>query len=658
MKRISIYFFIKETILGIVNAILMIFSGALIAGFFIYQYQTPPVSDLSHFAPAETSTIYDRTGKIPLYEMHGEENRKVLAHDEIPDIVRKATIAAEDKKFYSHFGIDVFSILRALKKDIEERGMSQGGSTITQQLARNIYLTREKTLERKMWETFIAFKLERNFTKDQILDLYLNEVPYGSNAYGIEAAAETYFKKNAKDLSLNEAVFLSALPKAPSYFSPYGSHRDEIVARYKDILDQLAEMKVFPQEDIDEAKNSDILDEIVPFHEPIIAPHFVFYVIDELEKKYGKDFLERGGLKVVTTLDVNMQKMAEQSVAEGVVRNAARGAENAALVALDPKSGEILAMVGSRDYFDKSIDGEVNVITEKRQPGSSFKPIVYATAFEKGFQPETLIADVPTNFGPQGNGRDYIPRNYDGKFHGVLPMRKTLAMSLNIPAIKTLAMVGLDDAIAMAHRLGITTLNDRARYGLSLAIGGAEVKPIDLTSAFSVFANDGVKHSPSSIREIIGKDGKEDVASTSTEGEEVIDPQVARKINSILSDNAARTPVFGPKSPLFIPEKIVAAKTGTTQEFRDAWTVGYTPNIAVGVWAGNNDSRPMNNGSDGVFVAAPIWRSFMDKVLPNYSSSFFAAYDSLKLITVKDKNADMTDQKKNEKKRDKKKKNG
>ena len=362
--------------------------------------------------------------------------------------------------------------------------------------------------------------------------------------------------------------------------------------------------------------------------------------------------MEKGGFHIITSLDYDLQKAAEEAVQEGVARNMSRGATNAALVALDPKSGQILAMIGSRNYFDESIDGQVNVAIQSRQPGSSFKPIVYATAFEKGFQPETMVTDAPTNFGPDGNGKNYVPRNYDGKFHGTLPMRKTLAMSLNIPAIKTLAMSGLDNVINMAHRLGITTINDRKRYGLSLAIGGAEVRPIDMASAFSVFAADGRRFSPTPILEVIYQDGS--IYNRPTRGEQVIDSEVARKVNSILSDNSARSAIFGPNSPLYISGRTVAAKTGTTQEFRDAWTVGYTPNIAVGVWAGNNDSRPMAPGSDGVFVAAPIWRNFMDKVLDRYPNTAFSDYqhqnqEKQKMIGEEETNKNKKD-KKDEKK--------
>jgi len=660
MKKVlgAIYFVLKETILGTVNALVMIIAGVGIASFFIYKYQMPDVNILAEVKNPQTSVIYDRTGKTALYEIHGEENRKILPHDQIPDIVRIATIATEDKSFYSHMGVDFMSIVRAMKINFERKGIFQGGSTITQQLARNVFLSREKTLTRKLKEALIAFKIENNFSKNEILDLYLNEVPYGSNAYGIESAAEIYFKKTAKDLTFDEAVFLASLPKAPSYYSPYGNHTAELKKRQKKIYSKIKELKIFSEKSVEDYENVDTFSKIAPFREPIIAPHFVFYVIEELEKKYGKEFLEVGGLSIMTTLDLDLQASAEQAVSQGVAQNIRRGASNAALVALNPKNGEILAMVGSYDYFDEKSEGQVNVITSERQPGSSIKPIIYATAFEKGFQPESLVEDVSTDFGPDGSGGDYIPRNYDGKFHGVLPMRKTLAMSLNIPAVKTLQAVGIDSAIDMAHRLGITTFNERKRYGLSLAIGGAEVRPIDLTLAFSVFANDGRKNSSRSISEIADADGKRDIEKE--ENKQVIDVEVARKINSILSDNGARTDIFGANSPLFVPGKSVAAKTGTTQEFRDAWTVGYTPDIAVGVWCGNNDGHPMLSGSDGVFVAAPIWRKFINNLPQKYFSSSFMAYEpvSLKSSLALDIDSKKSENDNNSKKDSRKKRKG
>jgi 1A family penicillin-binding protein len=633
MKKVlgAMFYFCKETFWGTFYALVMIVAGVGIASFFIYKYQMPDVNILSEVTNPQTSVIYDRTGKAVLYEIHGEENRKVLLHDQIPDIVRIATIATEDKSFYSHVGVDFMSIVRAMKVNFEKKGIFQGGSTITQQLARNVFLSREKTLTRKLKEALIAFKIENNYSKDEILDLYLNEVPYGSNAYGIESAAKIYFKKTAKDLTFDEAVFLASLPKAPSYYSPYGNHTAELKKRQEKIYAKIKELKIFNEKSIEVYENINTFSKVAPFREPIVAPHFVFYVIENLEKEYGREFLETGGLKIITTLDIDLQKKAEEAVQQGVLASRSRGATNGCLVALDPRSGQILAMVGSKDYFDKSIEGQVNVTLQPRQPGSAIKPVVYATAFEKGYQPETMITDESTDFGPDGSGQDYIPRNYDGKFHGVLPMRKTLAMSLNVPAVKTLEMVGVDSAIDMAHRLGITTFNDRKRYGLSLAIGGAEVKPLDLTAAFSVFANDGIKNAPRGINEISNNKGEKKYLGKSG-GEQVINPQVARKISSILSDNFARTPIFGPSSPLYVPNKPVAAKTGTTQDFKDAWTVGFTPNIAVGVWIGNNDGKVMTGGSDGVFVAAPVWRKFIDSLSAYYFGGTFAAYD---LVTTK-----------------------
>lgn len=633
MKTRGILFFIKEFFWGGIYAAVLVGISFFLAGVLIYFYWTPNAPGLKKYKLPESTVIYDRTGEHVLYKIHGEENRKVVAHNEISNKTRMATIAAEDKSFYEHNGIDAFSILRALKFNVENSGIYQGGSTITQQLVRNVYLNREKTFIRKFIETVLALRVERRYSKEQILDFYLNGVPYGSNAYGIQAAAETFFKKNAKDLTLDESAFLAALPKAPTHFSPYGSNRKELILRQKRIIRQMNNLGYISAQEKEEALKINTLEKVVVFKEPIDAPHFVFYAMEELENQYGRKFLETEGLKIYTTLDYNMQKMAEKAVREGVRRNLARGASNAALVAISPKTGEILAMVGSWDYFDEAIDGQVNVATSFRQPGSAFKPIVYATAFEKGYQPETIIEDKQTNFGPDGSGKDYIPRNYDGKFHGIMPIRKALAMSLNIPAVKTLSMVGIENAVNMGKKLGISNLSHEKKYGLSLAIGGAEIRPIDLTAAFSVFANDGKRNSAYAIKKIESKNYSYEVKIPKEE--QALNPQIARKLNSILSDNEARTPIFGPRSPLYFPDKLVAAKTGTSQEFRDAWTVGYTPNIAVGIWAGNNDGRPMLSGSDGIFVAAPIWRSFMDMALPLFSQESFLSYQKEDVGKVK-----------------------
>lgn len=618
---------VRSFFLSIIDlAILVIIALSVI---FVYVWQTIPEAS-TMLAPdkiAETTIIYDRTGKTVLYEIHGEENRKQIIHDAIPDYMRFATIAAEDDAFYNHFGIDPFSIARAIKENLLRGTLAQGGSTITQQLARNVFFTREKTLERKVREAVMALKLEQTYTKDEILDAYLNIVPYGSNAYGIEAAAEIYFGKHARDLTLDEAAMLASLPKATATFSPYGTHTNRLIARQKMILERMRELGFVSDDIIDNALETETLAHVRPFREPIVSPHFVFYVMEELRKKYDQSFIERGGLKVYTTIDLGMQAIAEEVVAAGVARNVRYGAENAALSAVDPRTGDVLAMVGSKDYYATDIDGQVNVTTRLRQPGSSFKPFAYATAFAKGYQPETVVFDVLTNFGPDGSGKNYVPQNYTGRFHGLVSFRNALAQSLNIPAVKALYLAGIDNTIDTAQRMGITTLTNRSRYGLALVLGGAEVRPLDMTAAFGVFANDGMRVPVHAITKIVNSNGVvmydavEELPKT-----RALDADVARKVNSILSDNTARTPAFGRNNPLVIPGHSVAAKTGTTQNYRDAWTVGYTPELSVSVWAGNNNNRSMYNGAAGTYVAAPIWQAFMKRVLAQRADVPFVDY--------------------------------
>jgi 1A family penicillin-binding protein len=603
-----------------------IFCLVIIGLFFI-----TPKAELTHRQVAQTSIIYDRTGEHKLYEIHGEENRKIISHEEIPDLMRLTTIVAEDNSFYEHHGISFSGMIRSAIVNLRNSGLSQGASTITQQLARNAFLSREKSWERKIKEIILAIKIETRYNKDEILDFYLNEIPYGSNTYGIQSAAFIFFGKNATDLSLDEAALLAALPKATNTYSPYGNKKDLLMARQKMILENLKD-KVEDDKKVlvEEALKIDTLAKIIPLQETISAPHFVFFVKDQLEKTYPQEILEEGGLKVYTTLDYGMQKTAEETVKNYILANEKKWkAENGALVAIDPQSGEILAMVGSRDYFDEAIDGEVNVATQNRQPGSSFKPIVYAKAFEKGYQPETIMIDVETNFGPDGMGKDYIPNNYNMNFNGPLPMRSTLAMSLNIPAVKTLYLAGIDETIDLAERLGITSLTRRDAYGLSLALGGGDMTLLEETAAFSVFANDGKKNPATAITKIIDHTGQE-IINPNKKNEQVIDAQVARKINSILSDNSARAPVFGSQNSFFFKDRTMAGKTGTTQDFRDAWTVGYTPRIAVGVWVGNNDNQPMQAGADGSVVAGPMWRKFMEAIISRYPEEKFIDYEKVK----------------------------
>jgi len=648
--KITFGFILKNISLIMLDVFIMFLTLASIGFFYAYQKTELP-EDLHSRNLYQTSYIYDRSGEHILYKIYNEENRKIISHKEIPEFVRIATIVAEDNNFYSHHGIDLISIIRSAKTNIESKSVQQGGSTITQQLARNAFLDRKKTWRRKILEIIMAIKIEKHYSKEDILDMYLNEVPYGSNAYGIAIASETFFSKKAKDLTLDEVALLAALPNAPTYYSPYGNHIDELVSKQQKVLDRIEKLKLIDSEKIQEAKKTITFSKIVPFHETIDCPHFVFYVKEKLEETYGSDLVEKGGLKIYTTLDYDLQKTGEKIVSEGVRNNQKFNAENAALVSLDPKNGQILTMIGSRNFFDEKIDGQVNVAIRARQPGSSFKPFAYAKAFEKGYEPETLIIDSPTDFGPDGSGKNYIPRNYDEKFHGLVTMRQALAMSLNVPAVKTLYLAGVNDTIELAHRLGITTLNKKNYYGLSLVLGGGEVSLLDETAGFSVFANDGKKNPVTAILKIENVDGKT-IFQSESKNEVVLDPQIARKINSILSDNQSRAPIFGINNSLHISGKNVAAKTGTSQKFRDAWTIGYTPSIAVGVWAGNNDNRPMHSGANGISIAAPIWRNFMFQVLERYENEKFADYDRQKenlLLSERKKSFRMSHPKKEEK---------
>ena len=584
--------------------------------FAYYAKDLPSPGKLNKRQVVESNKIYDRTGQHLLYEIHGEEKRTTIPLDQMSEIVRAATISAEDQAFYQHWGIQFKAVARAAIYNIMGHKRNQGGSTITQQLIKNTVLTNKKTFTRKVKEVILAVELEQKFSKDEILEMYLNEIPYGSNAYGIQAASETFFGKDAKDLQLAESALLAALPQATTYYSPYGTHTDELKYRQEYILDQMAKLGYVSSEQAGEAKNFDVIAEIRPFQENISAPHFVMYVKEQLVNLYGEKQVKEGGMKVYTTLDWEKQSAADEAVKKGVAASGPKyKASNAALVAIDPKTGQILAMVGSRDYFDKSIDGNVNVAIRDRQPGSSFKPYVYATAFKKGYTPDTIIFDTKTNFGTKE--KPYEPKNYSGNFSGPVKMKEALARSLNIPAVKTLYLAGVQNAINTAQSMGITTLQNPSRYGLALVLGGGEVKLIDHVSAFGTFATAGVHHNKTSILKITDSRGNILEEYKNSGGERVLDQDVCAKIDAILSDNSLRAPVFGSNSPLRFDDRPVAVKTGTTNEWRDAWTVGYTPGLVAGVWTGNNNNSPMAQGADGVYTAAPIWRDFMDRALAN-----------------------------------------
>lgn len=593
-----------------------------------YSKDLPTPGNIKNRTPAQSTQILDRDGKV-LYDIHGEEKRTVVESSTIPQDVKNATVAAEDKNFYKHMGVDFTGIARALYRDIfHHSDVLQGGSTITQQYVKNALLTTKQTFDRKIKELILSLELEAMYSKDEILTMYLNEIPYGSNAYGIEAASQTFYKKSVKDLTLDEAATLAALPNAPTYYSPYGTHPDALKTRRDYILDRMVELKYITQDQAKEAKDKKI--EVVEQDENITAPHFVLYVKEKLVEMYGEEKVTEGGLKVTTTLDINKQKAAEEAVKNGYEKNLSMGASNAALVSLDPKTGQILAMVGSHDFFDTENDGQVNVTVSDRQPGSSFKPIVYATGFKGKYSPSSVLWDVKTDFG------NYTPSNYNGKFNGPVTIRFALSNSLNIPAVKMLALVGIDSALETAHEMGITTLNDGAdQYGLSLVLGGGEVKPIDMATAFSVFANKGVKNETTPFLKIEDSQGKILYQyELGKNQKQVLDPQIAYEISSILSDNDARSTTFGSNSYLHFSDRTVAAKTGTTESFHDAWTVGYTPSLATAVWVGNNNNDAMSTGADGSVVAAPIFHEYMQNALSGQNNEEFERPSGITDFTV------------------------
>lgn len=574
----------------------------------------PGPNQLKDRQVAQSTKIYDRTGEELLYEIHGEEKRTLVKIDEVPQSVILATISAEDRQFYEHQGINLRGLLRAIYKDIFH-GKFEGGSSITQQLVTNALLSRGTTkwqmAKRKMREWILAYQIEKKFSKEEILQMYLNEVPYGSNAYGIEAAAKTFFGKSVKDVSLAESALIAALPNAPTRYSPYGSNQDKMYERQKWILRTMRDEKYITEDEYEQAVSEELV--FKSKDQGIAAPHFVMYVKEYLSEKYGEQTLEQGGLKITTTLDLYKQKIAEEIITEKTEEYPKKyNANNAALLALDPKTGQILAMVGSRDYYNDEIDGQVNVTTRSRQPGSSFKPIVYAAAFAKGYTPDTVLWDVVTRF--KNYPKDYEPHNYHDDENGPVTIKKALAGSLNIPAVKTIYLTGIGNVLDFADNLEYTTLKDRSRFSLSLVLGGGEVKMIEHLNAFSAFAREGIWKPTAAILKVENSDGKI-LEKFKLKEEKKFDAQIARLINNILSDNETRAYAFGANNYLTLAKRPVVAKTGTTNDYRDAWTLGYTPSLAVGVWVGNNDFTKMKRRAAGGTVAAPIWHAFMKRVL-------------------------------------------
>jgi penicillin-binding protein 1A len=630
--------------------------------FFLFLYYAKDLPRPEIFVEREipqSTKIYDRTGKILLYEIYGEEKRTYVPLSQIPKHLKDAVICAEDSNFYRHFGVDPKALIRAILSDLKILKPVYGASTIPQQLIRSTFLSLEKTPERKTREIILAIELDRKYSKDQILEWYLNQIPFGQNAYGVEAAAQTYFGKHVWEINLPEAATLAALIKAPYSLSPYEEDsKEKLLARKDYILDKMAKEGYISKEEAEEAKKKEI-----SFKEKkieILAPYFTLWVKSILEKEYGKEFLATAGFKVYTSLDYEIQKIAEEVVRDGIKRNKQYNAHNAALVAISPKTGEVLAMtVGTGNYYEEPypknctpgidcfFDPKFNVAigTEKapgRQPGSAFKPFIYATAFKKGYDDKFLVLDSPTNFGVWG-GKEYTPQNYDGLFRGWVTLRAALAQSLNVPSIKVLYLAGLNEKIdkleisdfrglekilleglkeslKTARDLGITTLNkDISNYGPSIVLGGGEVNPLEMAYAYSVFANEGIKVPLSPILKIEDSKGNVIFEKKNTQIR-VLDSKIAKLITDILSDNEARAPMFGPRSHLYFENYKVAAKTGTTDDFRDCWTVGYTSEISVSVWVGNNNNAPMIKRQPAATVAGPIFHSFLERVLPKISS--------------------------------------
>ena len=601
--------------LGVVFLIGLIAGAIALAVLFAWvSRDLPDPNKLLDRQTQATTKIWDRTGTHLLYEIHGAQKRTVVQLQDVSKYAINAAIASEDRNFYQHHGVELQSFLRAIFDRVFLGKRLQGTSTITQQVVKNVILSSERSVTRKAKELILSFEIERKFTKDQILQIYFNETPYGSTAYGIESASQMYYGKSAKDLDPAEGALLAAIVPAPTRLSPYGSNKDELLSRWKHILDAEHDMGNLTDEELNAAKNEDILSHVKPKIENITAPHFVLYVKELLADQYGERVVEEGGLNVVTTLDYDKQMAAEQAVKDGMDVVKKNGGSNAALVAEDPKTGQVLAKLGSADYFDTEHDGNVNVAIRPRQPGSSFKPIVYAAAFEKGYTPSTVVFDVNTSF-PTDTGTPYQPHDYDLGERGPLTLKKALGGSLNIPAVKTLYLTGIDRALDFADSLGYTTLQDRSRFGLSLVLGGAEVKLVEHVAAYGTFATEGTYHPPSYILSVKDPDGKTLQEWKDAPKENLMSVETARNINDILSDNDNRAYVFGAHNYLTLPDRPAAAKTGTTNNFVDAWTMGYTPNLAAGVWTGNNDNTVMKRGADGSKVAAPIWQAFMKAAL-------------------------------------------
>lgn len=618
---------VLDSLIGVGVIILVIAGGIFL---WIATLEIPDLSAFEERRILQSTKIFDRTGEILLYDLHQDVRRTIVPFEEISYHIKNATVAIEDDQFYNHPGVDVRAIVRAALTNLSQGDLlgGQGGSTITQQVIKNSVLEQEKRLTRKIKEAILAIRIEQVLSKDEILEHYLNESPYGGTIYGVEEASQAFYGKSANEVSLPEAAYLAALPQAPTYLSPYGNNREALEARKNLVLKRMQLNGFITEEEFTEAMNTEVT------FEPqavtgIRAPHFVMYVREQLAERYGEEALAERGFRVITSLDWEWQQQAETIIAEGVAENIERyDASNAGLVALNPQTGEILTMVGSRDYFDTEIEGNFNVALAPRQPGSSIKPIVYASALEEGYTDETIVYDVRTQFSTACEPWEYTseapcysPNNYNNEFVGPIDLRSALAQSLNIPAVKVLYLTGLRDAIKLATDMGITTLNDPDRLGLTLVLGGGEVRLLEHTGAYATFANEGVRVPPRAILQIEDARGNM-IESSEAVGERVLSRETALTISDMLSDNVARAPLWGNFSLVNFSDRDVALKSGSTNNLRDAWLMGYTPNLAVGLWTGNNNNDTMGGGLSGL-IATPMWREFMDVALASTTAEQF-----------------------------------
>ncbi len=610
---------------------LVLFTGLL----FAWYAKDLPRPDKVQRQEGFSTVILDRNGES-LYDVYQNQNRIQVAFSDIPEYLRQATVAIEDKEFYQHQGLSTPGIARALVSIVLFHNF-QGGSTLTQQLVKNVLLTQERTLPRKIKEAILSIQIERKYTKDQILQMYLNEAPYGGTAVGVEAASEYYFGKHVKELNLVESAIIAGLPQSPTGYSPFGKDPTAYVWRAQQVLRRMREDGYISP--IQEAEARKMLNSVsfTKTDNSLRAPHFVQYVKDQLIEKFGEKMVEAGGLKVTTTLDWKLQEKAQKIVADEVAKVKYLNVSNGAAIVIDPTSGEILAMVGSKDYSATDSSGfKFNVVTQGlRQPGSSIKPITYATAFKKGYTPATLLLDVDTKY-PSGDPAkpEYNPKNYDGKFRGPIQLRYALGNSINTIAVKVSALVGIKDVLRTAFDMGVTTLEptneNMKRFGLSLTLGGGEVKLIDLTSAFGVLATAGMREEPVAILKVEDAKGKVLYEYKAPGARRVLNADIAYLISDILSDNGARKEVFGDRSYLVIPGRTVAVKTGTTDDKRDNWTIGYTTNRVVGVWVGNNDNTAMNPLlASGVTGAAPIWNQIIREAIKDLPDKPFPKPDNI-----------------------------